>query len=195
MPLTRDFATRSAISFLVGANAIAVIAKSMAFRNASSDSSIRALSLSTFLRAFSASLFSFLLSFASEAARTKTRRHTPVLYRHVPISGGENRAKWLPNGYVSATDDKTLHGWNSVAVILSALALIKYPDSPFYEGPLTDGFWLLKAAQETEVKCTDPLALVAMLEQFNYVVPAIPRRTSTVPSELISVTSMYSPVA
>lgn len=105
------------------------------------------------------------------AARKNTRRHTPVLYRHVPISGGENRAKWLPNGYVSATDDKTLHGWNSVAVILSALALIKYPDSPFYEGPLTDGFWLLKAAQETEVKCTDPLALVSMLEQFNYVVP------------------------
>lgn len=105
------------------------------------------------------------------AARKNTRRHTPVLYRHVPISGGENRAKWLPNGYVSATDDKTLHGWNSVAVILSALALIKYPDSPFYEGPLTDGFWLLKAAQETRVHCTDPLALVAMLEQFNYVVP------------------------
>lgn len=105
------------------------------------------------------------------AARKNTRRHTPVLYRHVPISGGENRANWAPSGYVVAADEKMLHGWNLTALILSALALIKYPDSPFYEGPLTDGFWLLKAAQETRVHCTDPLALVAMLEQFNYVVP------------------------
>lgn len=91
------------------------------------------------------------------------RRHLPLLYRHVPIEGSK--------GFVTINDESTLHGWNSVAVVLGALALIKYPDSPFYEGPVNDGFWLLKAAQETDVECSDPLSLVAMLEQFNYRVP------------------------
>lgn len=103
--------------------------------------------------------------------KTKTRRQMPLLYRHVPNKGGADRSKWLPNGYVAVNDERTLHNWNAPALVLSALALIKYPDSPFYEGAVDDGYWLLKEAQETEVVCTDPVSLVAKLEQLGYKVP------------------------
>lgn len=103
--------------------------------------------------------------------KTATRRQMPLLYRLVPNKGGSDRSSWLPNGYVAVADERTMHGWNAPTLVLSALALIKYPDSPFYEGPVDDGFWLLKEAQETEVVCTDPLSLVARIEQHKYCVP------------------------
>ena len=116
-------------------------------------------------------LMTYQLERPEDALRVKTKRTMPLLYRHVQTRTANDTHAWVPTGYVVASDERTLLGYNSVSLILSTLALVHYPDSPFYDGPLDEGFWLLKKAQDTKVLCTDPLTLVAAIEGHKYQVP------------------------